>query len=584
MPGNLREVQAMTATHQSAVLDAMQCPATYPHPVDGIRVCDTHISRVFLTGRWAYKVKKAVDFGFVDFSSLSRRRMFCQRELERNRQLTCGVYRDVVPISPHRRGYRIAGQGPPVEYAVRMRQLPEADTLSARLLRGAVDNRQINRLIHHLLAFYARSESVRPQAASTVWRSIAASCRHNFGPVAALADLSAERDILNRIRTTMEGRLHAQRDLFEARVREGHVRRLHGDLRCDHIYFDPDGSIQIIDCIEFNDRLCRIDTISDLSFLTMDLDHKGYPHFADLIMQVYVRLSGDAAGLALWPFYQCYRAMVRCKVHALRLQMPETIDPARRVHLLAARQYLHRAAAYAGLLEKPVILAMCGLPGAGKSTLARALARALSVPVYRSDIERRCDPAWPLAAKRYGTAARRRVYARLGDHARSALARKRSVILDATFDQATWRKQVRRLAAGRNADLVIVLCRASRETLASRLLAREMRPGASEARQRHLPTIQKRFEPPRPAHDVLELITDFPVERCLAEVLHRIARRPTSGGGGTNTGDGRPAKGGHHVQDHSGRHRPDNPVRYNGPGGSGLWPPIPVGRAYPPCD
>ncbi len=523
----------MSSDHQRAVFAAMLVPAAYPHPVDAITVQDTHISRVFLTGRWAYKIKKAVDLGFLDFSTLDLRHHFCRREVELNRRLTEGVYRGVVAIVAHKGGYRLAGEGPAVEYAVRMRQLPGTETLSARLRNGVVDAGLIRRLVAFLLDFYAGAVRVPPDSKRAIWQAVREACRNNLQAIGTHPCSDQRRRRLERIQMALEHHLTTHKVLFSQRIIEGRVIDGHGDLRGDHLYFESDGSMQVIDCIEFNDRLRRIDIISDLAFLTMDLDHKGHPQWADLVMQTYAETSGDAAGLAWWPFYQCYRALVRCKVNLINAQRAGTASRRGEICQQAARRYLRQAESFAIRLETPVLVAMCGGPGTGKSTLARALSQALAWPIYRSDVERRKGFGQPLRGGRsmtthtapYSLTARRQVYDRLSDQARSSLAQGQSVILDATFGRSIWRQKVRRLADSMDADRVFIVCQASRATIEARLQERETAPGVSEARLAHLPAIMAHYEHPARKRDVLEIETGASIDRCLAQILVHMARR-----------------------------------------------------------
>jgi aminoglycoside phosphotransferase family enzyme/predicted kinase len=573
------------------VLAAMLLPETYPHPVSTITVQDTHISRVFLTGRWAYKIKKAVDFGFLDFSTPARRLFFCRREVELNRRLTHGVYAEVVAVCRQNEGYRIDGAGVPVEYAVRMRQLSDRDTLSARLQRGAIAAPQIVQLVKYLLAFYAARTRVSATAKTDIWLGVRTACRENIRQAAAAPASLRDRARLDRIHRATEQYLETNQALFLNRVEHGHVRACHGDLRGDHVYFGRDGSIQIIDCIEFNDNLRRIDIISDLAFLTMDLDHKGFPHHANLVMQAYAQGREDADGLALWPFYQCYRAMVRCKVNAINGQQAVPQDDRQTIYRQNARRYLRLAASYAARLEKPVVFALCGLPATGKSTLARGLSQALAAPAYRSDVERRRrfsqshrggrDNAVPAA--RYTPAATRQVYDCLLERAGKELRHKRSVILDATFGRPAMRQALRRLAYAQQADVLFIYCRAPLASIKVRLGARALQPGVSEARWADLPAIAHRFRRPAPGRDVLEIRTDRAITPCLAEILHFVARRPQRHRTDCGSAALHTAKGGHHVQNHSGRHRPGDPARHARNGRPGAQPPVPVRPANPPC-
>ncbi|MGD9366572.1 MAG: AAA family ATPase, partial [Desulfobacteraceae bacterium] len=287
------------------------------------------------------------------------------------------------------------------------------------------------------------------------------------------------------------------------RTASGYVRDGHGDLRAEHIYFTGQCEIQILDCIEFNDRLRLVDVASDLAFLAMDLDHLGESRFARCLIEAYCRKSGDATLLGLMDFYKCYRAMVRCKVSCI--QLSDTGLSRGHRHGLAdlATGYLNLAYTYARHMTTPTVWVFCGLPGSGKSAISSQLAEALDIVSINSDEIRKMmfglrpheSTPGPVDQGIYSTEAGQKVYDRLLSSARAEIQAGHSVILDATYSASTQRQNVLRLADDCGARILFVECRAPEAVLHDRLRQREHTPTVSDARLAHFDALKSRFEP-----------------------------------------------------------------------------------------
>lgn len=508
-----------------AIARAMTTPAFYPHPVGRIRVRETHISLVFLTGEHVYKLKKPVDLGFLDFRALERRRHFCLREVEVNRRLAEGVYRGVVSITREGAGFRLGGAGEAVEYAVHMRQLRDEDVLEERLRQGGVPPDVVVRVAEHLADFLRRAEPLAGRVAGEAYAHLHSACAANFRQVAEVAGADLDPLLLGVVQSATMGFLRHRQDLFQRRAAQGWVRDGHGDLRTGHIYIE-NGAIRVIDALEFNDDLRRIDTASDLAFLAMDLDARRRPDLAELLLETAARALEDPGLYALLPFYQCYRAMVRCKVSVLRRAEPG-LDRRQQDRLLGeARGYLALAGRYALQFGRPRVWVTAGLPASGKSTLARGLGEALGLAPLRSDVLRRelfgaAQGPQPFGAGRYHPAALQRVYGRLLTRAGEHLARGSSVVLDATFGRRRARGEARRLARDRRCGIVFLECTAPEETLRQRLLRREGRQEVSDARIEHLEALRAEFEPlsELEPHQYLKLDTSGAREGVLRRAL-----------------------------------------------------------------
>ncbi|MEJ5366324.1 MAG: AAA family ATPase [Desulfosoma sp.] len=492
------------------VCRAFTDPRFYPHPVTAIERIDTHISAVFLTGQWVYKLKKPVDFGFLDFTDLEARCRFCHREVSLNRRFSRGVYERVVAV---RRGdsgiLSLDGPGELVECAVLMKQLPPERSLQALTESGALDEGRCRALGERLAAFYAQAERNEEIRRFGTLNVIGRNVLENFEQTEPFVGSVLDAEKWRLVRNVNEAFMEGHKDLFDGRLGDDRICDGHGDLRSDHVYFLDDG-IQIIDAIEFNDRFRFGDAAADLAFLHMDLDARGAFPQSLIILDAYVRNARDPSLYRVVDFYACYRAMVRVKVSCLRLQelKEEKAEAERGQESLRcksqAAQYLDLAYTYAATMTRPTLYVFCGLPASGKSLHAARLAQAFRILLFQSDAVRRDlfsgsleapseDSAY--GAGLYRKERRRLVYGHLLNQAHEELKERRSVVLDATFAERKWREEALRLAQDHDAAFIIVECRCSRETLEKRLAARNGRPTLSDARLHHLPHFLKEYEP-----------------------------------------------------------------------------------------
>ncbi|MFP4603076.1 MAG: AAA family ATPase [Halochromatium sp.] len=456
----------MLADELTFLADLLE-PRAYPHPVEQVEALSTHISQLFLAGDFAYKLKRPVSLGFVDFSTLERRRFYCEEELRLNRRLAPQLYLDVVRVVRQDARLRIGaeGEGETIDYAVHMRRFPQQALLSKQPLDGAL----IDRLAERVADFHAR---LIPAPADTPYgepeavlapmldnfeplRSAIAACETADAPGAPDADDEPLAHHLRRLERWTRKRFARLRPVLEQRRRGGRIRECHGDMHRGNIVV-LDGEPVIFDCIEFNPGLRWIDTMSEVAFLTMDLAESGAHGLARRLLNRYLEVSGDYAGLRLLRFYQVYRALVRAKVSAIQLlQTPpagaqgasaearEAHAEAMKARAQARQEMQHYLALARGCMgrHRPQLFITHGLSGSGKTRLGHLLREQLPIIQIRSDIERKRLYGIPEQSRPpahqdvplYGHEASARTYARLLTLARESIAAGFSVLVDATF-------------------------------------------------------------------------------------------------------------------------------------------------------
>lgn len=529
---------AMVSHASEKLFQEMGHPDFYPHPVAAVEVRETHISKVFLAGGVVYKIKKPLDLGFLDFTTLEKRHHFCRQEVELNRRLAPDVYLDVVPISLENGTYRLEGPGTVVEYAVKMRRLPDNCAMSRRLETGGVSKSEIHALADVLARFYKPLQNPVPVDGFGTWAVVSRNCTENFTQTVNFAGKLFDERLFKIVRSATLAFLQRRRPLFDKRVRSGKVMDCHGDLRADHIYFTDDG-VQIIDCIEFNQRFRFEDVASDMAFLAMDLDARGHAQTARDLLTEYVHRSKDADLFVLIDFYQCYRAMVRFKVSCIRVLEPDVTEPETSRLNSEIKKYLNLAYGYAVGFTRPVLWVVCGMLASGKSTIARQLGQAFGISVLQSDVIRKQHFATLSAdfshldfeSGIYSRGATALIYGRMFLLAQEQIEKGNSVVLDATFSSRHFRGEALRLASDMDATVFFVECTAPEDVLKTRLARREIQPSLSDARLNHFDAFYKRFEPLDDIRPDQRMVvhTENPIDDCMGRILFNEYIAPPGG-------------------------------------------------------
>jgi hypothetical protein len=458
-------------------------PTAYLGDLSQVEVRQTHISVVFLAGEFAYKLKKPVRFGFVDYGTLERRRHFCTEEVRLNRRLAPQVYLGVVPITFEGDQVRVEGRGEPIEWAVKMRRLPDEARLKTRLLQGEIGADHLTALASKLAAFHRDAASGPGISRFGRFEVVSRNALENFDQSASQVGVTVSPEVFVRLRRLTEQALKNLHDLIESRASRDLPRETHGDLRLDHVYLfpqqPPPNDLIIIDGIEFSERLRHADPIADMAFLAMDLVYHGRRDLARSFVATYLHASGDSDGQRLVPFYLSYRAAVRGKVEGMKLDEPEIPDQERLQARI--RSQAHWIIALEALEEpgrRPALILIGGLPGTGKSTLARGLASRAGFQVLRTDQVRKAlarDRGSSLATDGgiYTTEWNDRTYAACLSQAEEALSQGRRVVVDASFREEARRRAFLEAASRLGVPAHLLLCQAHPEVIKDRLNRRQ---------------------------------------------------------------------------------------------------------------
>ncbi|HEX4775335.1 MAG TPA: AAA family ATPase [Acidimicrobiia bacterium] len=433
----------------------------------GARLHETHVSVVVELGDRVYKLKKPVRLDFLDFRSREARRAVCEREVELNRRLAPDVYLGVADVH--------GTDGELCDHLVVMRRMPDDRRLATLVRRQEPVEAGLDALAHLLATFHARAERGPEISAAGHVGAVRGNWESGFETLAPFAGKVVDAALLSRARSLVAEYLDGRTELFDGRVRDGHVCDGHGDLQCEDIFLLDDGP-RVLDCIEFDDRLRHVDVADDVAFLAMDLERLGAPALATRFVRRYVELTGDDFPRTLLDHYVAYRAQVRAKVAALRhAQGDEPAAEAARALSSLMLTHLERG-------RVPLVL-VGGLPGTGKSTLAASLAEAPGRLVLRSDEVRKELLGVPstrrvgdgYATGAYGADVTDRTYAQLLDRAGHLLALGHPVVLDASWSSAPARAAAARVAAANHSPLVELRCTAPPAVTEARIARRAAR-------------------------------------------------------------------------------------------------------------
>lgn len=515
------------------LIEALLNPAVYPHPVERVTLLETHISWVLLAGDYVYKIKKPLNLGFLDFSTLARRAYFCREEVRLNRRSAPALYLAVVPIGGSLQRPCLNGSGEPIEYAVCMRRFAAGDGFDRLLAEGRLRRRHVLELAEQLAQLHRDAEVAASDTEFGRPDRVLAPMRDNLTTLREILNEAGTRYRLEHLAEWTEARFAVLQPLLAQRCREGFVRECHGDAHLGNVTLFQE-RVTLFDCIEFSEELRWIDVMSDLAFTVMDLRYRGAEASSWLLLDRYLSRSGDFQGLGVLTFYLVYRALVRAKVTALRLDDARR-EPQRHQALNSEiADYLTLAERMAAD-HRPALLITMGLSGSGKTHLGDRLLQSLGVIRLRSDVERKrlhglapeASSHSGLSAGIYGAAASHATYARLLEQADSVIRCGLPVLVDATFLERQRRDAFRRLAQERGVPFRLLACEADEAVLRSRILRRRDRnEDASEADLAVLDRQLARREPLTPEEQQGVLRIDTGSDAAVDAVLDKLAHEP----------------------------------------------------------
>ncbi len=520
----------MESRHLEALLD----PAAYDEPTTSVVLLQTHVSFLFLADRFVYKIKKPVDFGFLNFATLDRRRFYCEEEVRLNRRLCPDMYLGVVEIREFDEGVCLDGRGEIIDYAVKMKRLPSERMLDRLLELDAVSVDDIREIALAIGEFHLHAERSREIDTYGSIEVIRRNWLENFSQVEPFLSRTLSTTDLHFMREWVERFLVEKGDLFAERVAHGFIRDCDGDIHSANICLAD--RVYIFDCIEFNARFRFSDTAADLAFLLMDLEYRNRRDLAEILLHEYCAVTGDRGLTGVLDFYRVYRAFVRGKVESFRLDDPQIDDLAKERARKRARRYFRLArGSIARCTLSPILVVFSGLMGAGKSTLARELSFELGIELLSSDVLRkelaglakttRCHDGFNQGI--YSPEFTGKTYREMFRRAAGLLRAGRSVILDASFARSADRAEAAALARRMGARFRLFHTWCPDTVSRERLEVREAEGQEVSDGRWELYSQQKNdFEPFESAPENREEIdTSLPVEESLECILSLVEGR-----------------------------------------------------------
>ena len=455
---------------QSKISESLKNPELYGPDVRSVNVLQTHISFIALTGAYAYKVKKPVNFGFLDFSTLEKRKHFCEEEMRLNRRLCPDIYLDVIPITQKNDEIELNGKGEVIDYALKMKEFPQDKIMTDLLKQGKISEKTIEKICDILVDFYNAGEHSKEIDRYGGSGSVKKNIDENFEQTESVIDITVPKEVYNYIQDVATKFFEMKKDVFERRIREGRIHDCHGDLHSGNIVVSD--KIYIFDCIEFNKRFRYCDVASDIGFLAMDLDYLNYPYLSSYLIDKYVEKSNDTGIFDVLNFYKAYRAYVRGKVIGFQLNDSNFDETKKKDIIETTKKYFDLSHYYASLFSldlderRPILFIVSGLTGTGKSTISLKIAVDYHAHIINTDIVRKELAGIDKFERHHdefntGLYAPEKIdytYEKVMEKAANLLKQGDNVVLDATFQKKEYRDMTKKIADENNAVLLTIQC------------------------------------------------------------------------------------------------------------------------------
>ncbi|GMR15765.1 MAG: bifunctional aminoglycoside phosphotransferase/ATP-binding protein [Gammaproteobacteria bacterium] len=512
--------------HFPLFIQAMLKPEFYDHPVNTCQLIETHISWVILTGNFVYKIKKPIDLGFVNFSTLEKRKFYCEEELRLNRRLAPNIYLDVIPISGSAENPELTGKEKAFEYTVKMQQFSQDMQLDHVLARNELRQDMIDSFADLIAKFHQHIEIATITSDFGKPEQVYQPAKENFIQIRGHINDKSKIDLLSEIEQWTEDTFNQIKNIFTQRKQKGFIRECHGDLHLRNLAWYENKPLAF-DCLEFNPNFRWIDVVSEISFLIMDLEDHEQPELAQRFLNRYLELTGDYEGCSVLRFYLVYRAMVRAKVDAIRAAQTgisqQESDEANKEIV----NYLQLALTYTKN-KKPFIIITHGMSASGKSTITQSILEKLGAIRIRADVERKRlfnikpgqDSYANVQQGIYTQEATHKTYFKLLDLTESIIDAEFPVIVDATFSTIEQRKLFKKLATQKQVRFIILNFIASEETLKQRIRSRTQ--GVSDADINILENQIQNWQPIEQDEKIHSVLINTEEQFDIAQLLSRL--------------------------------------------------------------
>ncbi len=481
-------VVVMTNKPHNQLISAMLDKATYDHQTNNIELIETHISWVILTGKYAYKIKKPLNLGFLDFSTLNKRHYYCDEELRINSRLAPKLYLSVVTINGSKQQPHINGSGAIIEYAVKMRQFPQQAQLDKMLAQGLLTKSHMDELASIISKFHNSIEIAKLKTEYGNPEIILSQAIENFKQIKQQQNFVCNEKKLNELKNWTNDFYRLHKDSFIVRKNSNFIRECHGDMHLRNIAYWQN-KILIFDNLEFDGKLRWIDVFSEIAFIVMDLDERNEHELSRRFLNAYLEKTGDYTGISILRFYLVYRAMVRAKIYCIQSQQEQITKPLKLELIKKHNSLINLALSYTRT-KQPSLIIMHGFSGTGKTTLSQKLLEKKSIIRIRSDVERKrlfglgalFNSHVSVDDNLYSSIATDKTYQHIFKLTKILLQNNYTALIDASFLSNKYRQQALQLAEQNNAQFIIIDCHANKDELQKRITKRLiLNTDASEA-------------------------------------------------------------------------------------------------------